>query len=70
MFALPGWEQMTFLYLEKENALNEFQVMGRFEDRGWGVAGQTLGYKQPESHMIAHQAIQICSTPLGSDGTI
>lgn len=30
MFALPGWEQMMFLHLEKENTLNEFQVMGRF----------------------------------------
>lgn len=37
MFALPEWEQMMFLHLEKENTLNEFQVMGRFlggEERG------------------------------------
>lgn len=34
MFALPGWEWMPFLYLEKENTLNEFQVLGRLEGNG------------------------------------
>lgn len=40
---------MMFFHLEKENTLNEFQVMGRLEGG--------LGYKQPESQGTAGVAL-------------
>lgn len=37
MFALPAWEQMTFLHLEKENTIN-FRSWGDLRREGgeWG----------------------------------